>query len=159
MNKDRKKRIMGMAIIVIFFGSTFVFIAFDALVNQSATVNTNQNNAGIPDNFVSDEMLNENIASQLYQRGYTIAEFHYYEGCCEDIAAAVKKLPAEFEYQIIVQQIKDAESGSQPWLYAKSVYGEANYTLSSINNLTKPMCGVLAKPPLECGISAIGNNS
>ena len=159
MNKDKKKQIIGLFVIVVFFGSTFVFIAFDALLNQTASGNTNPGNTAIPDGFVSEGKLNENTIAQLYQNGYTIAEFHYYEGCCSEIVSSVIKLPAELEYQIVIQKIPDSELGSMPWFSAKSVYGEANYTLSSISNITQPLCSVLVKPPLECGLAALGNNS
>ncbi|MEM7817776.1 MAG: hypothetical protein QXL81_03075, partial [Candidatus Aenigmatarchaeota archaeon] len=90
----------------------------------------------------------------LQQRGYSVMEWHYYEGCCPDLMLFVEGLPAEVENQLIVQKVADSD---WTWANVKSLRGERSWNVTEFDDLLGPLCEVLLKPPVECGLMQFGN--
>jgi len=148
ISKDSRKKLIVLFIVVIFFGSSLAFIIFEATQYQVPSTQATK----IPDNMVVDGRLSNETVSQLYQNGYTIMEFHYYENCCPDIISTIESLPSELQYQILVQKIKDNPAGQAPWVDVRSIYGNNAYNITGITEIIPPLCKVLVKPPMECGL-------
>ncbi|MFH1630814.1 MAG: hypothetical protein ABIA21_01150 [Candidatus Aenigmatarchaeota archaeon] len=151
-SKSIKKKMIGLFIVIIFFASSIAFIAFQSF----DTTIQEPTNTKLPDNMVIDGNLDEAVSYEFYRRGYTIIEFHYFENCCPDVLSTMDTLPQQLEfdggYQIIIQKIKENISLSYPWVFADSIYGNVTYNITNISIIIPPLCNILAKPPMECGL-------
>jgi len=153
MKKNTKNQILVIVIAFVMFSSTLAFVITGiAPMNQQQ----NQGQTQVPDNFVVEGTLNQDVATQLLQRGYSLMEWHYYEGCCADLIMFVEALPTELENQLIVQKISDS---NYTWASVKSIRGEQTWNITKSSELIGPLCDVLLKPPLECGLMKFENQS
>jgi hypothetical protein len=163
MKKNMKKQLLvGFLALTMFFSSAAWIFLSAAPVNPQQQGNQTQ----VPENFVVEGRLTDDIATQFLQRGYSLMEWHYYEGCCADLMLFVEALPNDVSFtdpqsgstvrQLIVQKISDSNS---TWATVRSLRGEQQWNVSSANDLLPPLCEVLAKPPVECGLMQFGNQT
>jgi len=148
MKKETKK-----ILIVLFLAFTMFFSSAAWIILGAAPMSAQQSTPPFPESMVVEGRLNESIAAALLQRGYSIMEWHYYEGCCPDLMLFVEGLPAEVENQLVVQKIADS---NLTWASARSLRGEQSWNVTDFSDLLEPLCGVLLKPPVECGLMQFG---
>lgn len=146
MKKQTKNMLWVFFIIFIMFGSSFAFILMSVVPEQSQT------QTNLPTNYVIDGYLDETFKQAYIQRGLTILEFHYYEGCCPDLIVYTESLPGELENQIIVEKILDNPIGSNPRISLESIRGIEERNVSSMDDIFSPLCNILVKPPIDCAL-------
>ena len=129
-----------------------ISLSFLVVGCKKKTTTTQTDVSMIPKTQVIDGKLDQKLIDQLFSNGYTIMEFHYFEGCCKDVISVIDVLPSELQNQAVVQKIKDAQPGQPPWIFAESRFGNATYNVSGINDILPPLCKVLFKPPIDCGL-------
>jgi len=152
MKKQTKKLILVGFLALTMFFSTIAWVIFSGIpVGPQQQSGQTQ----VPENFVVEGYLNSDTAAQLLQRGYSIMEWHYYGGCCPDLMLFVEAMPAELEYQLLIQKIADAANETRASV--RSLRGEQQWSVSSAGDLLGPLCEILLKPPVECGLMQFGN--
>lgn len=153
MKKETKRMLIVVFLaLTMFFSSAAWIIVGAAPLNQQRQGGENQT----PENFVVEGRMNESVADGFFQRGFSLMEWHSYVGCCPDLTAFAEGLPAELEYQLILQKISDS---NQTWATVRSLRGEATWNVTQISELLGPLCDVLLKPPIDCGLMRFGNES
>lgn len=152
MKKDTKKLLLVGFLALTMFFSSIAWIIFSVPFGQPQT----EGEVNIPDNLIVDGYVSNATAIPLLQRGYSVMEFHYYSGCCPDLISFVDALPADLEYQIIVQKITDSNS---TWAYVRSLRGEKEWNITTVSDLLPSLCEILLKPPLECGLMQFVNST
>ena len=143
MKKSNKKIIWALFIIIVMFGSSLAYVALSVIPEQTTPQFT------APNELVIEGMLNETLKEVYIPRGYTLMEFHYYEGCCQEIQFYIDALPEMLEKQLIVEKIKD---GTGPAIVAESIYGKDERNITAVDDVFESLCKVLTKPPPDCGI-------
>jgi len=154
MKKETKKQLLVIVIaLVMFFSSAAWIIVGAAPLNpQTPGVQTQ-----VPSNYVVEGKLDDTVATQYFQNGFSLMEWHYYDGCCADLMLFVDALPAELEYQLLIQKIND--TSNETWASVHSLRGEQQWNVSSASELLPPLCEILLKPPVECGLMQFGDQS
>jgi hypothetical protein len=154
MKKETKKQLLVIVIALVMFFSSAAWIILGA-----APVNSQQQSGQtqVPENLIVEGRLSDETATQLLQRGFSLMEWHYYTGCCPDLQLFVEALPGELENQIVVQKINDTQN--ETWASVRSLRGEQTWNISSVNDLLPPLCEILLKPPVECGLMQFENQS
>jgi len=154
MKKETKKQLLVIVIALVMFFSSAAWIIVGAvpLNPQTPGVQTQ-----VPSNYIVEGKLDDTIATQYLQNGFSLMEWHYYTGCCPDLQLFVEALPGELENQIIVQKINDTQN--ETWASARSLRGEQLWNVTNATDLLPPLCEVLLKPPVECGLMQFGNQS
>ncbi len=153
MKKSTKRMVWAFFIIAVMFGSTFTYVILSVIPE------TNPQQIPDPTVFVVDGYLNETLKVAYLPRGYTIAEFHYYGGCCPELQLYVDALPDELltydnKKQLVIQKIND---GAGPYFIAESIYGEAEKNTTTITDVFDVLCKVLRRPPIDCAL--MGSNT
>jgi hypothetical protein len=95
----------------------------------------------------------------VLQRGYSVAEWHYFTGCCPELNTFIDDLPQwtalpNGQPQLFVQKINDLNVNTTPFLVVYSINGNASVNVTKPKDLLLPICKVLLYPPMECGISS-----
>ena len=154
MKKETKKKLLVIVIALVMFFSSAAWIIVGAvpLNPQTPGVQTQ-----VPSNYIVEGKLDDTVATQYLQNGFSLMEWHYYTGCCPDLQLFVEALPGELENQIVVQKISDTSNDT--WVSARSLRGEQQWNVSSASELLPPLCEILLKPPVECGLMQFGNQS
>jgi len=154
MKKETKKQLLVIVIALVMFFSSAAWIIVGAvpLNPQTSGVQTQ-----VPSNYIVEGKLDDTVATQYLQNGFSLMEWHYYTGCCQDLMLFVEAMPSELEYQLVVQKISDAQNVT--WASVRSLRGEQQWNVSSASELLPPLCEILLKPPVECGLMQFGNQS
>ncbi|MBI5060888.1 MAG: hypothetical protein HZB67_01085 [Candidatus Aenigmarchaeota archaeon] len=143
MKKSTKKVLWALFIIIVMFGSTFTYVILSA-IPETAPQQFQE-----PAEFLVSGYMNETLKEVYISRGYTIMEFHYYDGCCQELQFYIDALPEELEKQLIIEKIND---GTGPRILAKSMYGLEERNVTTIDDVFVSLCKLLAKPPIDCGL-------
>lgn len=153
MNKDTKKQLLVVVIALVMFFSSAAWIIISAVPLNPQSQGQNQ----VPENLTLEGLLSDETANQLLQNGFSLMEWHYYAGCCPDLQMFVDSLPGELDGQLVVQRLSDAANST--WATARSLRGEQTWNVTNATDLLPPLCNVLLKPPIECGLMQLGNGS
>lgn len=146
--------ILVLALVLVMFFSSVAFV-----INGLAPLSAQTAETKLPDKFVLDGRVSADVETLALQNGMTVMEWHDYNGCCPDLEAYIDVLPSELSYQVLIQKLSDSNAGSGTWVFAKSIRGEKTWNASSYSDLLPPLCDVLVKPPIECGLVKFGNRS
>jgi hypothetical protein len=147
MSDEHMKKQTKMAILVVFlaltmFGSSAAFI----IVSGFAPPQQSQQERKAPERFVVDGYVDFASHDSYLSQGYTLLEFHYQEGCCPELIANVEALPAELEFQMVVQKVPDTKN----YFVAESFRGRRQFNATGVLEVLFGLCDVLASPPPDC---------
>ena len=144
IGKDTKKQLGVLVLVIIMFAASaaWIFLGAAPLAQQDLE-------SQLPETPIIEGYLNNETAAQLLAYGFTLMEWHSYPDCCPDLQMWIDALPEELEYQILIQKISDADT---PWASARSLLGEEQWNVTSYSDIMPPLCEILLKPPLECGL-------
>ncbi len=151
MKKDQKRQLIVLFMVVAMFGSSFAFIIMNAFGEEPQQQNSIE--------FIVDYQLEQWQKDEYISRGFTVMEFHYKEGCCQDFLVYINSIPNVDDLkvsgtsQVITQKIlSDTEN---PYVVVESIYGREERNVSSIMDIFSSLCLVLAMPPSDCAASKI----
>lgn len=145
MKKQAQKTIMTIIIVFLLAMSTiaFVFLSNFPADQQQQTQVTK------PGQSIVEGYLNETDRQIYLSNGFTIMEYHYYEGCCKEISQYIDFLPEFLDNQLMIQKIQDTEY----YINIESFLGVKEKTTPQNNiELLSNLCDILAKPPVDCGL-------
>lgn len=159
MKSSIKKTLGVLLIAVMFVGSTFAFIinVFAPLGGEAAQ---QQDQPQRPESFVVEGKLEGEVGNRYVSQGYTLAEFHYNAQTPENIRLQIDNLPADLDFQIVVQKISDLPAGQPPYLILESLRESERVDLEKgVLDALPALCAVLVVPPADCAFIVNQENS
>ena len=145
MKKAIKQTVVVLFMVIVLFGSSFAFILGSSLDTFFGGPQQ-QTNQATPTRFVVSGYLDPGSHDNFLRSGYTLLEFHYQEGCCADLLADIGELPAELEFQLVVQKIVDEKK----YFFAESFRDSKEFNATSGLQVLFELCDILAVPPTDC---------
>lgn len=145
MKKSTKQMIIVGFLAFTLLGSSIAFVIGSGLGTLTGDQQQQQGQA-TPTQFVVNGYLDSASHNNFLSRGYTLMEFHYQEGCCQDLLASVDELPAELEFQLVVQKIPDKKT----YFLAESFRERMQFNATTVLQVLYGLCDVLAAPPPDC---------
>ena len=143
MKKQTKMTILVLFLVVTMFGSSAAFLIVGGLAPPKQQEQQGQTT---PTQFVVDGYLDFASHDNFLSRGYTLIEFHAPKDCCPDFTANVEALPAELEFQMVVQKIEDEDI----YFKAESFHNRKQFNATTVLQVLFELCDVLASPPPDC---------
>jgi len=148
MRSESKKKAMVFIIILIFSFSSLAYV-----VNFFRGEGT-EKKTYIPENFILDGELQDDLLYQYIKNGYTSVKL-FYKNNNSDIFLYVEKLPNAYKihdryYQIILQKIPS----NLTYVNITSIRGSVEIKNVTKENIFSSLCRLLVYPPVECGLNA-----
>lgn len=131
--------------------STIAFVVISSVSPEQTTQKLE-----LPKQSVIDGYINESYRQEYLSQGYTLMEYHYYDGCCKNISIFIDYLPEVIGTQLVIQKIKDTDY----YINLESVFGkEEKITPNTNEALLRSLCKTLTKTPIDCGLLAAKENN
>ncbi|MBI5347548.1 MAG: hypothetical protein HZB66_02985 [Candidatus Aenigmarchaeota archaeon] len=151
MKRKQKNQIIVIFMVLAMFGSTLGFVVMNAFPEEKKQEQKID--------FIVNHTLGQEAKDDYMKRGFTLMEFRYKEGCCEDLLIYVDSIPNIDDFkvqdvpQVITQKIfTDTET---PYVFVESAYGSGMRNVSTLSDVFNALCLVMVFPPTECGAAKI----
>jgi len=151
MKKSTKNQIIVLVIVLIFFSSSFAYIA----TSFGAGAKDNQ---FVPlESFIIKGDINQATESAYLENGFTFLKFHYSN---DSLIQFAENLPEQLstntgQMQLILQEINDSET----YFIISNLNGERRIDNPTQNDVLNALCEMLLAFPPECSILNIAGNS
>jgi hypothetical protein len=145
--KDKKGKLIALFFVVLMFGSSFTYLVSEFFGNKNSEV-------AIPQSRIINYELNNGQRTLLLQKGYTLIEYFYPDGCldCAKVKTKLEKIVQDSESQIFLQEISKA---SENKIIATSYNGQKTIENPKETELETPICEILLNKPLWCATSHV----
>ncbi len=157
MNRQTKKQMMALFVVVIFFGSTIAFAIIQSFGDNSTPESSTPKTISDQRIFTEYDPIMENL---FVQNGYTIAVLDYDGSCCQDIIDYIESISSDTNGQVAVFKLAD-ETINQTALKIKSLINTQKLSGEevTIENTFDSLCTIMMQAPLECGLRFINTTN
>jgi hypothetical protein len=146
MKKQTKTIITTLVIVIIMGFSTIAFVVLERIPETG--VQTIEK----PTKFVYDGKLNESYREAYMKMGYSLLEFHRYQGCCQMLEFQIEALPEYLDGLIIEKVDNESTRQTGPYVRAESILSETQTNSTNFTDIFNAICTTLPKPPIDCGL-------
>lgn len=147
--KLSSQKLMALLFIFLMFVSTLAFAIMSAFQTPEETVT-------IPNQKIINYELSEEQRKYLLQRGYTLMEYRYFNGCldCINVRSELQDLTQNSEDQIFLQEIITTENTTSS-LTITSLRGQKILNNPLTGQTQDTICNMLISQPIWCITSKI----
>lgn len=147
--KIKPQALIALAFVFLMAGSTFAFALLNAFKNPEEDIQ-------IPNQRIIDFKLNEQQRSFLLQRGYTLIEYQYYNGCleCGSIKSNLEGWTQNSDNQIFLQELV-SDQDSIHSVTITSLRGQKSINNPTNEDIQTNICNLIINRPLWCVTSRI----
>jgi hypothetical protein len=142
--KLSSQKLMALAFIVIMIISTLAFALMSAFQTPQETIS-------LPNQKIIDYELNEQQRKYLLQRGYTLMEYRYFNGCldCIDVRKELQSLTQNSDGQIFLQELITTQNTTSS-LTVTSLKGQKVLQDPTKGEIQDTICNILIDQPIWC---------